>query len=109
MSDTLFSALLSGLDAAGFGLTHVSDRYAVLKQVSGYGYRNWIIDKERQVISGMDAYDADGMLDHSQRTIYDAEGKPWVHWFRAFYDSPLTGKRMVLHRVAELSNVEMEF
>ncbi len=109
LPDTVFNALLAGLDEAGFAVTHVNDRYAVMKQVSGFGYKNWIIDKQLQVVSGMDAYDADGMLDHSQRTLYDAEGKPLVHWFRACYDSPLTGKRMVLHRVAELSNVVMEF
>ncbi len=109
VSEGVFGALLEGLDDLGLTVTHVNERYAVMKQVTGYGYNNWIIDKELQVVSGMDAYDADGQLDHSQRTFYDAAGKPLVHWFRAFYDSPLTGKRMVLHRVAELSNVYVEF
>lgn len=109
VSDEVFDALLQSLDGLGLTITHVDERYAVMKQVSDYGYNNWIIDKELQLVSGMDAYDADGRLDHSQRTIYDAAGKPLIHWFRAFYDSPLTGMRMVLHRVAELSNVYMEF
>ncbi|GEM_PF-4558281 len=108
VSDTLFQALLTSMESLGLSLTHVNNRIAVIKQVNNQGYVNWVVDKQLQVVCGMDAYDADGILNHSQRLIFNSSGTPYLYWFRTFYDSPLTGKRMIFHRVAEISNLFIE-